>query len=460
VNWDGAADKECPRNWPLARRSLIVLSTSLLAFIVGFGSSVFAPASSVLTSEFNVSLPVSRLSVSLWILGIAISGPLSDVYSHRIALAISMLGLCLFQLPAALGTNIQTILVSRAISGIFASGVPYLIPRMYADICSPLPRSIALAVSTTAFHLGTTIAPIAAAYLLASPTSDNSPPWRWLSWLTLLLAAPFSTLTLLFTIPETSTPLLLQHKARRLRLETGNWALHAQSEEAPFIQPRLLIQTYLTKPIRMPTTEPLLAFFTLHLGIVHGILYFALYTIPFAFQSRGWDAPSAHLPLLSVALGGTVAGSAATIPFSRVYSLWRRGFGAEATPESRILPTMVLGSAILPMGLFWFGWTTQTHWLIQVVGVFFIGAGCVLVNTAGTVYILEAYGVHADSALAGHLAVRNLMAGTFPLWVGAICERLGVGWGSSMVAFGCLVLGLVPIVVLRWGERIREGGRY
>ncbi|KAK4446556.1 putative mfs multidrug transporter [Podospora aff. communis PSN243] len=462
VNWDGPDDKECPRNWPFVRKSLIVWSTSLLAFVAGFGSSVFAPSGPALLLELGASLPVSRLSVSLWVLAIPLCGPLSDIFGHQVALAISMLGLCLFQLPAALGTNIQTVLVSRTISGVFASGAALIVPRIYTDIYSPIPRSISLAVLTSAFHLGTTLSPIAAASLLVSPPPDRSPPWRWLSWLTFLLAAPLSTLTILFSIPETSTPLLLQRKARRLRLETGNWALHAQSEEAPFIQWRMLTQTYLSKPTRMLTTEPLLALFTLHLSIVHGVVYLILYAVPFAFQSRGlgWETPRAHLPLLAVALGGVAAGIATVIPFSGVFSLWRRGFGVEQTLESRVLPTMVLGSGVLPLGLFWFGWTTETHWFAQVIGAFFIGAGCVLVLASGTVYVLEAYGVHAESALVGHLAVRSLVAASFPLWVGPIYEGLGVGWASSVVAFGCLAMVPIPVVFLIWGGRMRERGRY
>ncbi|KAK0648599.1 major facilitator superfamily domain-containing protein, partial [Cercophora newfieldiana] len=461
VTWDGTRDRECPRNWSLSRKSLVVLSSSLLAFIVGFGSSIFAPASPELTSEFGVSVTVSRLSVSLWIIGLgAISGPFSDIFGHRLALAISMLGLCLFQLPAALATNFQTILISRTVAGTFGSSISFIIPRIYTDLYSPIPRSLALTASIMAFHLGTTIAPLVSAHLLASPSPDGSPPWRWLSWLILLLAGPVSLFAILFAIPETSTPILLKRKARRLRLQTGNWALHAQSEEAPTIQRRLLLQTYLSKPLHMLTTELLLSLFSLHLGIVHGVTYLILYAIPFAFQSRGWTTTQSHLPLLSVALGGILAGLAATIPLSGLPKLWRRGLGTESTPETRILPTMILGSVILPLGLVWLGWTSNTHWLVQTIAVFPIGMGCVFVLAAGTAHVLEVFGTHAESALAGHLVVRGLVSASFPLWVGDIYQRLGTGWASSVVALGCLLVVPVPVVFWVWGRRIREGGRY
>ena len=179
VSWDGISDKECPRNWSFGRKSLITFSTSLLVFIVSFGSSIFAPAGPALVSEFGTSFTVSRLSVSLWILGLnVISGPISDIWGNQIALAISMLGLCLFQLPAALATNIQTTLISRFMSGIFSSGISIITPRIYTDLYSPLSRSIALTISITALHLGTTTAPIAAAYLLDSalPSSSAAKP--------------------------------------------------------------------------------------------------------------------------------------------------------------------------------------------------------------------------------------------------------------------------------------------
>jgi len=54
--------------------------------------------------------------------------------------------------------------------------------------------------------------------------------WRWTQWITLILAAFFGTLNFV-VVPETYAPVLLARRAKRLRHETGNWALHAKHEE-------------------------------------------------------------------------------------------------------------------------------------------------------------------------------------------------------------------------------------
>lgn len=50
--------------------------------------------------------------------------------------------------------------------------------------------------------------------------------WRWTAWITMIMAATAGLIGL-FVLPETYAPVLLQRKAARLRLETKNWALHA-----------------------------------------------------------------------------------------------------------------------------------------------------------------------------------------------------------------------------------------
>ena len=46
-------------------------------------------------------------------------------------------------------------------------------------------------------------------------------------------------------------------------------------------------------------------------------------------------------------------------------------------PEER-LPPMILGAIVLPIGLFWFAWTSSPHvlWVPQVLAVAPIAMGC------------------------------------------------------------------------------------
>jgi len=43
-----------------------------------------------------------------------------------------------------------------------------------------------------------------------------------------------------------------------------------------------------------------------------------------------------------------------------------------------------------------------------------------------------------------------------PLAGGKMFETLGLGWGSSLLAFIALAMIPVPVVFYRYGERVRE----
>lgn len=116
--------------------------------------------------------------------------------------------------------------------------------------------------------------------------------WRWTAWvntpsdytlgcnlandhvlrqLTLILAALFGIIAL-FVIPETSAPRILQMRAKRLRFETKNWALHAKADENQ-ITFYTIRHIYLMRPWVMIVQEPILACLTAYMSFLYGVLY-------------------------------------------------------------------------------------------------------------------------------------------------------------------------------------------
>lgn len=78
----------------------------------------------------------------------------------------------------------------------------------------------------------------------------------------------FLTLALIF-VPETCAPVLLARRAKRLRFETGNWALHAKHEERR-VDFKEIATKYLSRPAKMMIQEPILALITIYLSFVFG----------------------------------------------------------------------------------------------------------------------------------------------------------------------------------------------
>ncbi|RYP89537.1 hypothetical protein DL770_004356 [Monosporascus sp. CRB-9-2] len=461
VGWDGPDDPECPRNWSAPKKFFFTAVTSSVILTVSFGSSVFAPATAVVAAQLGVSILVMRLGVTLWILGLAagpvLFGPLSEAFGHLIPFAVATLGLGVFQLPVALGRNVQTVLVGRFLAGAFGSGSYAVISGMYYELYEPTPRGVAMAVSSTCINLGATVAPIAGAYL----THDAGAGWTWTAWVTLIITGVLF-LILVVGVPESSSARILERRARRLRLETRNWALHARSEEKPR-EVGDIARRYLAKPARMFATEPVLVVFTAYLTLVYGTLYLAFQAFPLAYLRRGWSAEASQLPFLAVALGVASACALCSAFALTWYRTKTEAAKARGKPEPEWrLPPMALGAAVLPPALLWFGWSGKAHWASQVVAGYFVGCGLQLIFVAGITYVVDVYGRAGDanSAMSAHVVVRSLVASSFPLFADEMYDRLGVAWASSVLALLSLVMAPAPVLFWVYGARIRSWSRF
>lgn len=102
--------------------------------------------------------------------------------------------------------------------------------------------------------------------------------WRWTQWITLIIAS-VAALLVLTIVPETYAPVLLARRAKRLRHETGNWALHAKHEERK-INIREIADKYLSRPARMFVQEPILALVTIYMAFVYGLIYLFFFSYP------------------------------------------------------------------------------------------------------------------------------------------------------------------------------------
>lgn len=75
---------------------------------------------------------------------------------------------------------------------------------------------------------------------------------------------------------------------------------------------------------------------------------------------------------------------------------------------------------------------------------------------ASTTYLIDVYTTYAASAVAASVVLRSLGGALLPLAGGPMFERLGLGWGNSLLAFIGLLMIPVPIAFYLYGERIRQ----
>jgi len=75
-------------------------------------------------------------------------------------------------------------------------------------------------------------------------------------------------------------------------------------------------------------------------------------------------------------------------------------------------------------------------------------------------YLVDVFPTYAASALAASKIVQSVGGAFLPLAAEPLYDKLGLGWGNSILAF--LALAMVPVPVLFWwyGEEMRGWGRY
>lgn len=262
-------------------------------------------------------------------------------------------------------------------------------------------------------------------------------------------------------VPETYPPVLLQQRAARLRVETKNWAFHSKLDENPPTAGDILTR-YVSRPFQMLFLEPILLCVTIYLALIYGILYLLFEAYPYSFQEiRGWkSAGVAALPFLGILIG-VLLGCAFIIFLTKTRFARKMKKHGRVVPEERLVP-MFLGSVLLPIGLFWFGWTSNkdVSWVPQVIAGIPIGAGILIIFMQGLNYMIDVYLMFANSAIAANTLFRSALGGGFPLFATQMYKRLGIPWATSLLGFLTVAMIPVPVLFFFYGAKLRAMSRF
>ena len=282
--------------------------------------------------------------------------------------------------------------------------------------------------------------------------------WRWTMYLTGMMILFVFALDVI-VLDESYPPVLLVFKARRLRISTGNWALHARHEEWDVSVKEMAVK-FGVRPFQMLMT-PICLLIALYASFVYGILYGNLAAFPIEFQEvRGWNALVGSLPFLGLLIG-IILGGIANILNQSFYIKRFKANKNQAVPEAR-LPPMMVGSVVFTAGLFILGWTDKESipWIVPVIGTAFIGFGFFTIFQSALNYLIDTFQRYSASAIAANTFLRSIMALSFPLFVDPMYHKLGVGWATSVFAFFSVLLIPIPYLFYVYGPMLRKRGKY
>jgi hypothetical protein len=100
---------------------------------------------------------------------------------------------------------------------------------------------------------------------------------------------------------------------------------------------------------------------------------------PSSSNSTGFSSSSSSLAYLGIGVGSIFGLFLAGGLSDRMLKALTTKNGGEPKPEYR-LPLMTIGGFLVPVGLFWYGWSAQekTHYMVPITGTSFLGGGMVI----------------------------------------------------------------------------------
>ncbi|EED23787.1 bicyclomycin resistance protein, putative [Talaromyces stipitatus ATCC 10500] len=457
-DWIGPNDPENPQNWSTPKKIYHVLVPTIFAFVVSLGTSIISPAIDSMADALHASSEVALLSFSSYVLGLAfgplLGSPMSEAFGRRAVYLLSIPISLLFTLGVGFAQNIETVIITRFFAGAFGGPVLAIGAGTNADLFIQEQRSTMTAVFSLAPFCATGIGPVIGAYVNAYKD------WRWVEW-TLIFFLVASYFFALFE-EETYKKTILQRRAKKLNIAPPPTVSGIASL-------RHTVTVVLLKPIHMLFTEPIVTSFSVYISFNFSVLFSFLAAVPLVFRNvYGFTPEHQNLTFIGIFFGCVLALPTQLALDQGLYQKRQRksfteGSGAIAiAPEHRLYGAM-LGSIGLPVGIFWFAWSSRSdiHWIVPIIALVPFAWGNLLVFISAVLYTVDVYqAVNGASAVAANGLLRYIMAAAFPLFTIQMYEGLGHEWASSLLGFATLALLPVPWALYRWGPMIRRRSSY
>lgn len=145
----------------------------------------------------------------------------------------------------------------------------------------------------------------------------------------------------------------------------------------------------------------------------------------------------------------------------RIYVRLRDAHEGVGQPEYR-LPLAILGAFSLPVIVIVYGWVAETHLplAVMLLAVAIMGNALLLSFLPLMAYVVDAFGLYSASANCAVIVTRCLMGTFLPLATEPLVGKLGYGYAFTVLGGITLVLAPIPVIVMRYGVKWRQGGRY
>lgn len=460
VDWEPEDEAMEPYNWSNLKRLYCTCLLVFIAMVTTGASSISAGTYEAVAEDFGVTMEVSEMSTSLYLVGFGVGSPvlapLCEEVGRLHVYVFSTLFFALFQIGAATSNNMAALGICRFFAGFFGTTPLSNAGGSIADIYPAKPRTIMFPFYSCFAFVGTALFPVIGAYL-----SITYLGWRWAHYLCAILGFAISLVSVL-TMPETYRATIMDLKAASIRKKTQDKRYRSLHEIKRGGKSPLSPDVF-ARPFYFAITEPIVGCFTCCITIAYIVLFSDFEAFTVIFGTWGFSSAKSTLPFISVSIG-ILINFLVVSPIAYFFFLKKskEENGQEASkPESRLVAMMIC-TWFIPISLFWLAWTTYKRispWS-SIVSTAFFGFGFIQVFITSYVYVIDSYGSNAASALATLTLVRYLISGGIIHIANPMYKNLGVHWALSLLAFISLIICVMPFIFYKFGHFIRSKSKF
>lgn len=170
---------------------------------------------------------------------------------------------------------------------------------------------------------------------------------------------------------------LLERKAQKLRRQHNNPSIRSK-----LASDQTRAETWkfaIVRPLKLLFFDPIVLFLSLYTALCYGFLFLFFTTFTHVFMNNyGFSPGISGLSYLGLGVG-MLSGLVVThMLMDRISKKLAKD--GPIKPEYR-LPLMIGGAPLLPVGLFWYGWSAHAHahWIVPIIGTGVVGLSLITV---------------------------------------------------------------------------------
>ncbi|KAF2655037.1 MFS general substrate transporter [Lophiostoma macrostomum CBS 122681] len=485
-----------PFEWATSRKNYMIWISCVITSLTAFTAGAYSPGIGQMKEEWHVSNVAALVGITTFTSGFAIApmvlAPFSEIQGRRPVFIVSGIVFVICQLCSGLTRSYAGMLVVRFFVGVGGSTFSTMVGGVVSDIYHTEDRNTPMALFSGSALFGTGWGPLICGFIAQNTT------WRWIFYMQTITNGLVVAL-IIVVFQETRGSVLLSRKAKALnqwydaREAAGyhgfnmsdskglgsttsqriRWKVKADEERSSLTK---MIGISLYRPFHLLLTEPVVFWFSLWVAFSWAVLYLTLAAIPLVFErNHGFSLQQANAVFAAMCVGAILA---------TILSIYQEKFARKHgklinSPEGRLYFACI-ESALMPIGLFMFGWTSfpNIHWIAPAISITLATMGIFSIYLAVFNYLADTYHRYASSALAAQSFCRNILGqshsltlfvddganvvvgGVFPLITTQMYNKLSFGGASSLLGGIGTLLTLVPWILVFYGPRIRARSKF